>query len=108
MLEKWQLKLDKVCFADTVLMDLPKTSDTINEGLSVAKLKAYIFSHNALLYMLSYLKYRFQQVNINGTYRNWQEIKVGVPQTTRFYFRTSNLSEVKNDLYVEFTKTRPF
>ena len=56
MLEKWNLKRDKVNFVRTALMDLPKAFDTVNHGLLVTKLKAYTFSLNVLLYMLSYLK----------------------------------------------------
>ena len=37
-------------------MCLSKTFSTINQDLLIAKLEAYGFSHNALSYMLSYLK----------------------------------------------------
>ena len=60
-------------------MDLSKAFDTINHDLLWAKLKAYGFSHNALAFMLSYLKNRSHRVNINN-FSTWEEIIAGVSQ----------------------------
>ena len=56
MLEKWKASLDKGEYVDVIFMDLSKAFDTINHDLLLAKLKAYGFSHNAMAFMLSYLK----------------------------------------------------
>ena len=61
-------------------MDLSKGFDTINHDLLIVKLKAYGFSANALLFMLSCLKNRFQRVSINSSFSSWEEIIAGVPQ----------------------------
>ena len=56
MLEKWKDTLDKSKYAGSVFMDLSEAFDTINHDLLLAKLEAYGFSNNALLFILSYLK----------------------------------------------------
>ena len=61
-------------------MDQSKGFDTINHDLLIVKLKAYGFSANALLFMLSCLKNRSQRVSINSSFSSWEEIIAGVPQ----------------------------
>ena len=61
-------------------MDISKAFDTINHDLLLAKLKAYGFSHNALAFMLSYLKNQSDMVNINNSFSTCEEIIAGVPQ----------------------------
>ena len=80
MLEKWKASLDKGEYVDVIFMDLSKAFDTINHDLLLAKLKAYGFSHNALAFMLSYLKNRSHRVNINNNFSTWEEIIAGAPQ----------------------------
>ena len=80
MLEKWKASLDKGEYVSVIFMDLSKAFDTINHDLLLAKLKAYGFSHNALAFMLSYLKNRSHRVNINNNFSTWEEIIAGVPQ----------------------------
>ena len=46
----------------------------------IAKLEAYGFSNNALLFMLSYLKNTSQKVSINSSFSTWEKIIAGVPQ----------------------------
>ena len=60
--------------------NLSKAFDTINHDLLLAKLKAYGFSHNALAFMLSYLKNRSHRVNINSNFSTWEEIIAGTLQ----------------------------
>ena len=62
------------------LMDISKAFDTVNHDLLTAKLEAYGFSNNALLFMFSYLKNRSQRVCIYSSFNTWEEIKDGVPQ----------------------------
>ena len=80
MPEKWKNTLDKGKHVGAVFMDLSKAFDTINHELMIAKLEAYGFSTNALLFMLSYLKNRSQRVSINSSFSTWKEIIGGVPQ----------------------------
>ena len=60
--------------------NLSKAFDTINHDLLLAKLKAYGFSHNALAFVLCYLKSRSHRVNINNNFSTWGEIIAGVSQ----------------------------
>ena len=80
MLEKWKNTLDKGKHVGAVFMDLSKTFDTINHDLLIAKSKACGFSNNALLFMLRYLKNRFQSVSINSSFSTWEEIIAGILQ----------------------------
>ena len=73
VLEKWK---------NTLFMDLSKTFDTINHDLLIAKLEAYEFSANAMLFMLSYLKNRSQIVSINSSSSNLVGIIADVPQVS--------------------------
>ena len=80
MLEKLKASLDKGEYVGVFFMDLSKAFDTINHDLLLAKLKAYRFSHNALAFMLTYLKNRSHRVNINNNFSTWEEIIAGAPQ----------------------------
>ena len=80
MLEKWKNTLGKGKHVGTVFMDLSKAFDTINHDLLIAKVEAYGFSTNALLFMLSYVKNRSERVSINSSFSTWEEIIAGVPQ----------------------------
>ena len=134
MLEKWKNTLDKGKHVGAVFMDLSKSFDIINHDLPIAKLEAYMFSTNALLFMLSYLKNRSQRVSINSSFSTWEEIIASVPQGSilepllfniflndTFYFENrafisnyaddndlyafdSNLEEVKQNLSQYFLK----
>ena len=77
MLEKRKNTLDK---GKHVFIDLSKAFDTLNHDLLMAQLKAYGFSNNVLLFMLSCLKNRSQRVSINTSFSTWEKIIAGVPQ----------------------------
>ena len=80
MLEKRKASLDKGEYVGVIFMDLSKAFDTINHDLQLAKLRAYGFSHNALAFVLSYLKNRSHMVNINNNFGTWESMIAGVPQ----------------------------
>ena len=61
MLEKWKNTFYKGKHAGAIFMDLSKAFDTKNHDLLIAKLEAYRFSNNALLFMFTYLKNRSQE-----------------------------------------------
>ena len=68
LLEEWRHKLDHDYIIGAVLMDLSKAFDSIPHDLLIAKLAAYDFDTDALLYILSYLKGRKQSTRINNIY----------------------------------------
>ena len=70
MLEKWKNTLDKGKHVGAVFMDLSEAFDTINYDLLIAKLKAYGFSNNTLLFMFNYLENRYQRVSVNSSFSN--------------------------------------
>ena len=53
MLEKWKNTLDKGSFVCAIFMDLPKAFDTMNHDLLIAKLGAYGFQGDALVFIKS-------------------------------------------------------
>ena len=71
--------LEKGKHVGAVFMDVSIAFDIINYDLLIAKLKAYGFSSNALLFMLSYLKTGSQYQN-NSLFSTWKKIIVGVPK----------------------------
>ena len=68
MLEKWKSALDKEESICVLFSDLSKTFDTINHNLSLAKLKTYGFSINALDRTCSYLENQKQSVQISNNF----------------------------------------
>jgi hypothetical protein len=80
MTEKWRKALDlKGCFG-ALLTDLSKAFDCIPHALLIAKLDAYGFSPNSLMFMSSYLINRKQRVRINEEFSCYTDMLYGVPQ----------------------------
>ena len=103
MLENWKSALDKSESVCALFMDLSTAFDTINHDLSLAKLKAYDFSKDALTLICSYLKNRKQKVLINSSASTTQAVISGVPQGSIADPLLFNL--VVNDLvlFIEYT-----
>ena len=80
MLEKWKNTLDKGSFVCAIFMDLSKAFDTMNHDLLIAKLGAYGFQEDALVFMKSYFTNRQQRVRVNSNFSMWEKIISGVPQ----------------------------
>ena len=80
LIEDWKLKLDNDQIVGAVLMDLSKAFDCIPHDLLIAKLSAYGFDYNSLVFIYSYLKRRDQCVRINNVYGSFQRILSGAPQ----------------------------
>ena len=59
-------------FVGAALMDLSKAFDSIPYDLLIAKMPAYGFSKNSLVFFYSYLKRRKQNVRINNTHSIFQ------------------------------------
>ena len=80
MLENWKKALYKEKNMPALFMDISKAFDTINNGLLLAKLKAYGFSKQALSFMCSYLKNRRQRFQIDSKLNSLKEVIAEVPQ----------------------------
>ena len=61
-------------------MDLSKAFDCVSHDLLIAKMHAYGFDFNTLVFFYSYLKRRRQNVKINNIYSTFQILLSGVPQ----------------------------
>ena len=80
LLEEWKKHLDNKKFVGAVLMDLSKAFDCIPHDLLIAKMEAYGFDFNTLVFFYSYLKRRKQNVKINNIFSAFQVLLSGVPQ----------------------------
>ena len=80
LIENWKKSLDSKKFVGAVLMDLSKAFDCIPHELLIAKMHAYGFEINTLVFFYSYLKNRKQNVKINNTYSIFQVLLSGVTQ----------------------------
>ena len=72
--------LDKGGFLCTVFMDLPKAFDTMNHNLLIAKLRAYGFQEDALVFIKSYFTNTQQRVRVNSNFSMWKEKVSGISQ----------------------------
>ena len=66
-IEKWKNTLDKYGFVCLIFMNLSKAFDTMDHGLSIAKLGAYGFQEDALFFMKHYFTKRQQSVRVTVT-----------------------------------------
>ena len=80
LIENWKKHLDNKKIVGTVLMDLSKAFDCIPHDLLIAKLHAYGFNKNALIFLYSFLKHRKQSVKINDMGSFFQILLSVVPQ----------------------------
>ena len=80
LIENWKSKLDNKKFVGAVLMDLSKAFDCVPHDLLIAKMHAYGFSVDTLVFFYSYLKRRKQSVKINNVFSTFMILLSGVPQ----------------------------
>ena len=80
LIEEWRKHLDDKKFVGAVLMDLSKAFDCIPHDLLIAKMSAYGFDLDTLVFFYSYLKRRKQNVKINNIFSSFQVLLSGVPQ----------------------------
>ena len=80
MLEKWKNTLDKGGFVCAIFMDLSKAFDTMNHDLLIAKLGAYGFQEDALVFMKSYFTNRQPRVRVNSNFSMWEKMISGALQ----------------------------
>ena len=80
LLQYWQENLDKGNTVGTIIIDLFKAYDTLHYGLLLAKLHAYGFDNQSLTFLYSYLSCGKKRVRIGGSYSDWLQLSLGVPQ----------------------------
>ncbi len=81
LIDSWKFALDQNKYAGTVLMDHFKAFDCVPYGLSITKMHAYCLSTNACEFMSSYLRDRYQRVNISNVKSSWRmPLQKGIPQ----------------------------
>ena len=80
LIEEWKKQLDSKKFVGAVLMDLSKAFDCVSHDLLIAKMHAYGFDFDTLVFFYSYLKRRRQNVKINNVFSTFQILLSGVPQ----------------------------
>ena len=73
MLEKWKNTLDKGGFVCAIFMDLSKAFDTMNHDLLIAKLGAYGFQEDALVFMKSYFTNRQHRLHVSSNFSMWEK-----------------------------------
>jgi hypothetical protein len=77
---------NKKKMAGSIFCDLEKAFDSVNHDLLLSKLLYYGINGKAKLLLESYLKNRYQRVQITNSYNNsntdskWTKIKYGIPQ----------------------------
>ena len=78
--EKWCQCLDKVGISGALLTNLSKAFDCLLHDLLIAKLAAYDFDYDSLVFIQSYLSERQQRTKANNAYSTYSAILYGVPQ----------------------------
>lgn len=63
-----------------VVVDIAKAFDSIDRNSLLKKFEFFGFTGRLLILLKSYLKNRYQRVNLNGVLSNKMEVKYGVPQ----------------------------
>ena len=79
MLEKWKRSIDKSKTFGTLLTDLSKAFDCLDNELLIAKINAYGFTLPALKLIQNHLSNRKQGTKIKSSYSELLEIFFGTP-----------------------------
>ena len=79
MTEKFCQCLNKG-ISGALLIDLSKAFDCLLHDLLIAKLAAYGFDYNPLVFIQSCLSERQQRTKVNNAYSTYSDILFGVPQ----------------------------
>ena len=76
----WMKSIDEEKFTGSLLLDLSAGFDVIDFDLLLEKLKLYGFSEETISWFSSYLKDRFQCVQVESAFSPFLPIRWGVPQ----------------------------
>ena len=82
IIEQWKAILNKKLKVGALFIDLSKVFDTLDHSLLLAKLSAYGFDNNSLNFIQSYLTNRFERCKTENDFSSFQEITIGVPQSS--------------------------
>ena len=78
--ESWMNSIDESRINVIMMIDLSSAFDTINQAILIDKMKLYGMDKIVTNWMLSYLSYSTQYVQIEETENNMVWMKHGVPQ----------------------------
>ena len=70
--------------ADLVYLHFTKAFDSVPHNRLICKLHNYGISGHLLLWIRNFLSHRRQQVRVNDTLSNWENVTSGVPQGSVF------------------------
>ena len=87
-------------------MELSKAFDTTSHSSLLAKLDAYGFSRTSLKLMENFLCNKQQRISINGSFSNWAEVIIGVPQGSILGLLLFNI--FLNDIFMFISKFNVF
>ena len=87
-------------------MELSKAFDTTSHSSLLAKLDAYGFSRTSLKLMENFLCNKQQRISINGSFSNWAEVIIGVPQGSILGLLLFNI--FLNDIFMFISKLNVF
>ena len=71
-------------YADLVYLDFAKAFDSVQHNRLICKFHNYGISGNLLLWIRNFSSHRRQQVRVNDTLSNWENVTSGVPQGSIF------------------------
>ena len=69
---------------DLVYLGFAKAFDSVPHNRLICKLHNYGISSNLLLWITNFLSHRRQQVRVNSTLSNWENVTSGVPHGSVF------------------------
>ena len=103
VLDVWTDAIDSGIPVDALYLDFGKPFDTVPQQRLIRKLDGYGICGNVLAWISNFLKYRRQQVVVNGKRSDWASVTSGIPQGSvlgliQFVVFINNLPEVTESL----------
>ena len=86
-----------------ILMDLSKAFDTIYYELLIAKLHAYRFTRESLLFIFSYLSDHWQHVKIDSSFSSWSKLTLFALKNIEVCYFANDTTPFASDLDLNTT-----
>ena len=102
IIEDWEKALDENKFVAAILMDLSKAFDFLPRDLLLLKMKAYVFSENALKLIKLSIYYSFILSNFNYCPLTWRFCGETNTHTKK---KKKKLRKYKKELYASYIMT---